>query len=110
MSVKATFELHPYQVQQMIRLSAADYGREKALQEELSKVYTVEELAAKMSVHPETVYTWIKENRIRYTSTGNKKGYRISELARREFMGDAIVTSVGVASLAEEEHQLKKVG
>jgi len=90
--MKATFELEPYQIQRMIELSAPEYGREKARQEELSKAYTIEEAATRLKVHPDTVYNWIKEGRIRYTITGGKKGYRISELACREFMGDVKIS------------------
>jgi len=84
---KATFELEPYQIQRMIELSAPEYGREKAYQEQLSKTYDVEGAAKRLECCTKTIANLIKDGRIRYTMVG-KKGYRISELACREFMGD----------------------
>lgn len=50
------------------------------------KLYTVEEIAAALSVHPETVRKWIKAGEIEAIDLGGRAGYRISQAALDDFL------------------------
>jgi excisionase family DNA binding protein len=63
----------------------------EAEQAQLSKIYTVTTLAERLGISVRSVGALIREGRIRYTCCG-AKNYRISELACREFLGDAPAT------------------
>jgi excisionase family DNA binding protein len=47
---------------------------------------TVDEVARRLSVHPETVRKWIKNKEIEAINLGGPAGYRISEAALKEFL------------------------
>jgi len=49
------------------------------------RIYTVEEVAAALSVHPETVRNWIKSGQLRAMKLGGAAGYRITQSAFDEF-------------------------
>jgi len=49
-------------------------------------LYTVEEVAARLAVHPETVRKWIKNGQLRATNLGGRAGYRISKSALDQFL------------------------
>lgn len=70
------------EAQQRDRLAA------EAEQAQLSKIYTVATLAKRLGISVRSVGDIIRDGRIRYTCCG-AKNYRISELACREFLGDA---------------------
>ncbi len=70
------------EAQQRDRLAA------EAEQVQLSKVYSVTTLAKRLGISVRSVGDLLREGRIRYTRCGGK-AYRVSELACREFLGDA---------------------
>jgi excisionase family DNA binding protein len=49
-------------------------------------LYTVEEVASRLAVHPETVRKWIKNGQLRATNLGGRAGYRISRTALEQFL------------------------
>jgi excisionase family DNA binding protein len=49
-------------------------------------LYTVEEVAARLAVHPETVRKWIKNRELPATNLGGRAGYRISRSALERFL------------------------
>jgi excisionase family DNA binding protein len=49
-------------------------------------LFTVEEVAARLAVHPETVRKWIKNGQLRATNLGGRAGYRISRSALDQFL------------------------
>lgn len=49
-------------------------------------LYTVDEIAAQLSVHPETVRNWIKTGQLVAVNLGGSAGYRISESDLAEFL------------------------
>jgi len=49
------------------------------------RIFTVEEVAKALSVHPETVRNWIKSGQLRAMKLGGSAGYRIPESAFEEF-------------------------
>jgi excisionase family DNA binding protein len=51
-------------------------------------LFTVEEVAARLGVHPETVRKWIKNKELRATNLGGRAGYRISRSALEQFLRD----------------------
>jgi excisionase family DNA binding protein len=50
------------------------------------QLYTVEEVASRLAVHPETVRKWIKNGQLRATNLGGRAGYRISRAALEQFL------------------------
>jgi excisionase family DNA binding protein len=50
------------------------------------QIYTVEEVASRLTVHPETVRKWIKNGELRATNLGGRAGYRISRSALEQFL------------------------
>ena len=50
------------------------------------QLYTVEEVASRLAVHPETVRKWIKNGQLRATNLGGRAGYRISRTALEQFL------------------------
>ena len=50
------------------------------------QIYTVEEVASRLTVHPETVRKWIKNGELRATNLGGRAGYRISRTALEQFL------------------------
>ena len=50
------------------------------------QLYTVEEVASRLSVHPETVRKWIKNGELRATNLGGRAGYRIARSALEQFL------------------------
>lgn len=49
-------------------------------------LYTVEEVATRLAVHPDTVRRWIKSGELRAINLGGRAGYRITEEAYRQFL------------------------
>jgi len=49
-------------------------------------LYTVEDIARFLSVHPETVRKWIKSGEMRAIKLGGPAGYRISQSALDQFL------------------------
>lgn len=49
-------------------------------------LYTVDEVAAQLSVHPETVRNWIKTGQLIAINLGGSAGYRISEADLADFL------------------------
>jgi excisionase family DNA binding protein len=49
-------------------------------------LYTVEEVAARLGVHPDTVRRWIKSGELRAINLGGRAGYRITEQAYKQFL------------------------
>ena len=49
-------------------------------------LYTVEEIAKLLSVHPETIRKWIKSGEMRAIKLGGPAGYRISQSALDQFL------------------------
>jgi excisionase family DNA binding protein len=49
-------------------------------------LYTVEEIATRLSVHPDTVRRWIKSGELRAINLGARAGYRIPKSALDEFL------------------------
>ncbi len=49
-------------------------------------LYTVEEVATQLSVHPETVRNWIKSGQLAAINLGGAAGYRISESDLADFL------------------------
>jgi excisionase family DNA binding protein len=49
-------------------------------------LFTVEEVASRLGVHPETVRKWIKNGQLRATNLGGRAGYRISKSALDQFL------------------------
>jgi len=49
-------------------------------------LYTVEEVARQLNVHPETVRKWIKSGELRAIKLGGPAGYRISQSAYDQFL------------------------
>jgi excisionase family DNA binding protein len=47
---------------------------------------TVEDVATRLSVHPDTVRKWIKSGELRAINLGARAGYRISKSALDEFI------------------------
>ena len=52
-------------------------ARDRAMPNEV--LYTVDEVATRLSVHPETVRNWIKNGELAAVNLGGSAGYRISE-------------------------------
>ena len=50
------------------------------------QLYTVEEVASHLAVHPETVRKWIKNGHLRAINLGGRAGYRISRAALEQFL------------------------
>jgi excisionase family DNA binding protein len=50
------------------------------------QLYTVEEVASRLAVHPETVRKWIKNGELRATNLGGRAGYRIARSALEQFL------------------------
>jgi excisionase family DNA binding protein len=50
------------------------------------QLFTVEEVASRLAVHPETVRKWIKNGQLRATNLGGRAGYRISRSALEQFL------------------------
>ncbi len=77
------------QEERMLQLAADAYSKAKAEQEVLSKVYEVKtELVHRLKMSTSSIYDAINAGRLRVTLVGKKKGYRVTELACREFLGD----------------------
>lgn len=93
-----------YWENKMLVAAAETYATRKADQDALSKAYTVEEAAIRLRVCKETVYNLIDEKRIKFSTVG-KKGYRITELACREFLGDTLI--IGFDTRVEKVNHLK---
>ncbi len=49
-------------------------------------LYTVDQVAAQLSVHPETVRNWIKQGQLVAIHLGGAAGYRISESDLSDFL------------------------
>lgn len=49
-------------------------------------LYTVDDVAARLSVHPETVRNWIKTGQLAAINLGGSAGYRISESDLADFL------------------------
>ncbi len=49
-------------------------------------LFTVEEVAARLGVHPETVRKWIKNKDLPAVNLGGRAGYRISRAALERFL------------------------
>ncbi|OGX81990.1 hypothetical protein BEN47_05055 [Hymenobacter lapidarius] len=60
----------------------------EAEQAALATIYTVATLATRLGISVRVVGDLLREGRIRYTCCG-LKAYRVTELAVREFLGDA---------------------
>jgi len=93
MNILDFFKVEAYERMRFIKEAAPAYGEEMAKQKALSKSYDVEGAAIRLECCSKTVLNLIKDGRIRYTPVG-KKGYRISEQACREFMGDIPVSNI----------------
>ena len=50
------------------------------------EIYTVDEIAKRLSVHPETVRNWIKNGQLSAINLGGSAGYRITESDLAEFL------------------------
>jgi excisionase family DNA binding protein len=70
------------EAQQRDRLAA------EAEQAQLSKIYTIATLSKRLGISVRSVGDIIRDGRIRYVCCG-AKAYRVSEIAVREFLGDA---------------------
>jgi hypothetical protein len=79
--------LENWEERRMMEAAAAEYGKEKARQDALTKTYKPKELVARLGLCTTTIYAAIADGRLRATPSG-KKGYIISEQACREFLGD----------------------
>ena len=79
--------LEDWEDRRMVEAAAAEYGREKARQDALSKTYKPKDLVTRLNLCLTTIYAAIADGRLRSTPTG-KKGYIITEQACREFLGD----------------------
>jgi excisionase family DNA binding protein len=51
-------------------------------------LYTVDDIAKMLNVHPETVRNWIKTGQLRAIKLGGAAGYRISQSAYEQFLRD----------------------
>jgi excisionase family DNA binding protein len=51
-----------------------------------TKLYTIEELAALLSVHPETIRNWIRSGQLQAINLGGAAGYRVSQADLDEFL------------------------
>jgi excisionase family DNA binding protein len=51
-----------------------------------NKLLTVQEVADRLSVHPDTVRQWIRNGEIGAIDLGGRAGYRISEADLERFM------------------------
>ena len=49
-------------------------------------LFRVEEVAARLGVHPETVRRWIKNKELLAVNLGGRAGYRISRTALEQFL------------------------
>jgi excisionase family DNA binding protein len=72
----------------LLEAQQRDWLAAEAEQAQLSKIYTVATLSKRLGISVRSVGDIIRDGRIRYTCCG-AKNYRISELACREFLGDA---------------------
>jgi len=50
------------------------------------RLYTVEEIASFLNVHPETVRKWIKSGEIKAIRLGGPAGYRVTQTALDQFL------------------------
>lgn len=85
---KASITLTTEQEAQMIYLAAQAYAAARAEQDTLAQVYTANQLAKRLNISLRVVRDMLTEGRIRYKLVGKKKGYRITELAVRQYLGD----------------------
>lgn len=86
-----TLKMDSYQDRKILELAAETYGRTKAEQDALSITYEIKDLIGKkgrLKMSLTSVTKAIQQGRLRAVPTGDKKGYRVSELACREFMKD----------------------
>ncbi len=70
---------------------AKAWGKEAAVQQALSKCYTVAELAGpkgRLKRSSKTILNLIHLGKLRHETSGESKGYLVSEKAVREFLGD----------------------
>jgi excisionase family DNA binding protein len=51
-----------------------------------SKLYTIEDIAALLSVHPETVRNWIRSGQLDAINLGGAAGYRITQADLDKFL------------------------
>ncbi len=71
--------------------AAKAYGVQKADQDALTRCYTVQELSGpkgRLKRSSKTILNLIKSGKLRHETTGESKGYLVSEKAVREFLGD----------------------
>lgn len=47
---------------------------------------TVEEVAQRLSVHPDTIRKWIRHRELRAINLGGRAGYRISQTSLQNFL------------------------
>jgi excisionase family DNA binding protein len=50
------------------------------------QLYTIDEIATRLSVHPETVRNWIRNGQLLAINLGGSAGYRVSELDLQLFI------------------------
>jgi excisionase family DNA binding protein len=51
-----------------------------------NKLYTVDDVAKLLTVHPDTVRNWIKSGELAAIDLGGRAGYRISEVDLNAFL------------------------
>ena len=79
---------HPEFAAELLKNEQSARLAAEAEQAQLSKVYTVAQLAERLGISVRSVGDLLREGRIRYARCGGK-AYRVTELACREFLGDA---------------------
>ena len=48
--------------------------------------FTVEQIAEKLQVHPQTIRRWLREGALRGRNFGGRTGYRVRESDLKEFL------------------------
>jgi len=91
LNIHQTLDLNGGEKMYFLAELAKAYGVQKANQDALSKCYTVQELSGpkgRLKCSTKKALQLIKDGKLRYETIGESKGYRVSEKAVREFLGD----------------------
>ncbi len=67
------------------------------------QLLTVEEVAARLAVHPDTIRKWIRHKELRAINLGGRAGYRISATSLSAFLREREEGAQEPARPAEEE-------